>query len=106
MTKLTSVDKKLDLIVSMIGELDTKLDRTIDEVVDLKQDMVIVKDYLTTEVMIKADGQEIMSTLDTVVSNHKKFDHELTFRGHRITELTDVSDRHTQEIKKLQIAAA
>lgn len=66
------LDEKLDLRFEQIDQrfdtLEKKLDQTIAVVADLKEDMDIVKDFLTTQVMTKADGREIM----TIVNRHTK----------------------------------
>ncbi|MBP7992493.1 MAG: hypothetical protein KAZ30_02455 [Candidatus Magasanikbacteria bacterium] len=63
-------DEKLSPIIETLSELKS-------DVTDLKEDMSIVKEFLTTEVMTKTDGRQIMA----------------------------IVNRHTKEIKQLQAIA-
>ena len=99
----TKLDKKFEKIDQRFEKIEGTLDRTINIVIDLKQDMEIVKDFLATEVMTKTDGREIITTVDVMVTYQKKFDQELTLQGHKIANLAKTSDRHTKEIKALQL---
>jgi len=66
--KLTPIIVSINGLKQDVGELKSDVNGLKQDVGELKEDMDIVKEFLTTQVMTKADGREIM----TIVNRHTK----------------------------------
>lgn len=100
-----------------VRDLVVKVDNLAVSVVELRDDMDHVENFLANEVMTRSDKNEIMATLahdkneimttlDTLIGLHRKTEQEQTLQTYRIHEHTDLLDRHDKEIKNLQLAIA